>query len=235
MAAALLAAVGGGCAEDGPAPDPPPPRPEPATVLFRGEARLDGAPVDADFLGAAVLEDGLATPCQAELPPVAKGRYAIRVHSSAGGLGCGAPGAKVVLWAFVGDRTLWSDAMIDWPADGDAAVDADVDFATANPSGAAPEVAQFSGTVFDGDGGVAPVGTEVEAFVGDERCGVASVRRSDTFVGYVISVVGPESVAGCERGAIIDVRVEGESYDHNPIVNTPPGERDPIDLRPRRG
>ena len=218
------------CADDA----PPAPSPLPSTVELTGEARLDGEPLDAPFLGAAVIDGGLVTPCQAAIPPVERGRFRIPVHSSRGGFGCGQPGTQVVLWTSAGGTTLWSTEAVAWPDDGAAEVDVDLAFRAADPDGAAPEVAQFHGTVFEADGDVAPVGTRVEAFVGEVRCGMASVRRSDSFVGYVVSIVGPASVAGCTRDAPIQLRVAGAATDHDAIVNAPPGKRDPVDLRRRR-
>jgi hypothetical protein len=40
-------------------------------------------------------------------------------------------------------------------------------------------------------------------------CGVASVRTSGDFTGFSLSVVGPDSVAGCARGATVTFRVDG--------------------------
>jgi hypothetical protein len=233
---AAIASVLGGPACGAEEDVPPVPTPSPTPVVFRGDARLDGAPFDAEFLGAAVLEHGLVTPCQAEIPPIDDGRFSIAVHSSDGGLGCGRPGAQVLLWTHVVGDTHWALDPIEWPADGRDEVDLEdgVEFRTSDPDGSSPEVAQFHGAVVAADGEPLPVGTEVEAFVGEARCGVASVRRADSFLGYVISVVGPASVPGCTRGASIQLRVGGDDADHNPIVNTPPGERDAIDLRRRR-
>jgi hypothetical protein len=38
-------------------------------------------------------------------------------------------------------------------------------------------------------------------------------------------------VAGCTRGLTVSFRVDGKRARHNPVVNTPPGERESVDLR----
>jgi hypothetical protein len=202
----------------------------PRSLVVHGDTRLDGKRFDSEFVGAVVIDHGLVTPCQAELPPVRGGRYSIRVLGDGTGKGCGRTGATVVLWTFATDRILYSTNELAWPAEGDR-IDFDAEYSTTAPNGAAPEVAQFNGTVFDSDGKVASVGTEVEAFVGHVRCGVASVRRSDDFVGYVVAVVGPDSVPGCMRDAPITFKVEGDVAKHDPVANRPPGVREAVDLR----
>jgi hypothetical protein len=203
-------------------------------IVVRGASTLDGKPFDSRFVGAAVLHDGLMTPCQAALPPVEGGRFEIPVLGVSEASGCGRPGARVVLWTFAADKTLYSLDTMAWPDDAtNRTATFDATYDSTDPAGAAPDAAQFNGAVFDADGGALPVGTEVEALIGDVRCGVASVRRADSFLGYVMAVVGSDAVAGCTRGATIRFRVDGKEATHNPVVNTPPGVRDSVDLRLR--
>ena len=49
------------------------------------------------------------------------------------------------------------------------------------------------------------------------------MRRSGTFVGYVIAVVGPESVPGCTRDVTLAFRVDGQPAKHDPVANRLPG------------
>ena len=49
----------------------------------------------------------------------------------------------------------------------------------------------------------------VEALVGDTRCAVSAIRENGDFVGFTLSVVGPDSIPGCEAGAPIHFRVDG--------------------------
>jgi hypothetical protein len=179
-------------------------------ALVRGTATLDGQPFDARFLGAVVVgTDGLVTACQVTLPTVDAGQLEIPVLSATGGAGCGAPGARVVLWTFANDRILYSQEAIPWPGDGRTATAA-LTFSTIAPNGAAPPVTQLSGNVFAADGSAMPGGTRVEAYVGTTRCGVASTRRSGSFTGYILSVVGPTSIAGCTTGAPLRLLVDGQ-------------------------
>lgn len=174
-----------------------------------GNATLDGVPLQAQFLGAVVRRDRLITPCQSDIPPVNEGNYQIGVLTETQGLGCGAPGAEVVLWTFVNGTKLYSTSAVAWPRFGRVA-NFDARFSTATPSGAAPPVTELSGEAFDNAQHQLPVGTSVEALVGTTLCGRASVRQAgDTFTGYVLAIVGPDSVPGCTRGAPITFRVDG--------------------------
>ena len=77
-------------------------------VTLRGTATVDGKPFDAQFMGAVVMRHGLVTACQQALPSVNGGRFEIPVLAATEAAGCGSPGTQIVLWTFVGDRTLYS-------------------------------------------------------------------------------------------------------------------------------
>jgi hypothetical protein len=178
-------------------------------IAVRGQATLDGAPLDVEFLGAVVRRDGLITPCQADIPSVTGGRYEIKVLARSAGSGCGRRGAKVSLWTYFGETKLYSTSAVPWPRRGKAA-NFDAQFATAVPNGDVPPVTEISGEVFDRNGRRLPPGTRVEAYIDATRCGVASVRRAgDNFTGYILSVVGPDSISGCAQGAQITFRING--------------------------
>ena len=198
-------------------------------VVVRGNATLDGAPFDSRFVGAVVLRRGLVTPCQHTLPPVANGRYAVTVLADTESSGCGAPGAQIVLWTFADNKIVFSTNAVGWPGNGRVKSFA-ARYSTSAPAGAAPVTAEFTGGVFGTDGRELPTGTRVEAYVGDTRCGVASVRSSDNFTGYVLAVVGPDSIAGCTRGATLTFRIDGHPAAATNVVNTPPGQREALDL-----
>src|SRR4029079_583363 len=75
-------------------------------VTLRGKLTLDGAPLNAQFLGARVTTpDGLAGACQTQIPSVTNGAYEIAVAAEEEVHGCGTAGANVVLWTFVNDQT----------------------------------------------------------------------------------------------------------------------------------
>src|SRR5689334_20840808 len=63
-----------------------------APATLEGTLTVDGAPLDAKFLGARVLRDGLSAACQDAIPSVTAGQYQIPVTSDALVRGCGAPG-----------------------------------------------------------------------------------------------------------------------------------------------
>jgi pimeloyl-ACP methyl ester carboxylesterase len=196
-------------------------------VHLRGRLTLDGQPLDAQFLGAVVTRDGLETPCQGAIPDVARGRYRIPVVSEHEVLGCGRRGARIVLWTYAGEQKVFATRSLAWPGDG-RTVRFDGEFASADPAGAAPPAVELAGVVYRRNGRRMPLGTRVEAFVGDTRCALSSVRRSGSFAGFVLAVVGPESVPGCTRGAMLSFRLDGR-----PAVETvpnSPGRRELLEL-----
>lgn len=195
-------------------------------VVLHGKLTLDGAPFDARWLGAVVRRNGLITPCQLALPLVHNGRYRITVMADAEASGCGAPGAEIALWTFAANRILYSRTWWRWPRARRLRVDASL--AAATPNGAVPLRTQFGGEVFTPDGHQLPGGTRIDAYVGGTRCGVTSVRRTGSYSGFSLDVVGPDSVAGCARGATITFRVDGR-----PALDTAvnePGRSATLDL-----
>jgi pimeloyl-ACP methyl ester carboxylesterase len=197
-------------------------------VVVRGDATLDGAPFDAQFLGAVVRREGLVTPCQVTLPRVQRGRYSIPVFAATEASGCGAPGAEIVLWTFAHGRILYSTRGVAWPGNG-ATTSFEPSFSSSAPAGAAPVTAQFSGEIFRRDGSELPPGTRVEAYVRGTLCGIASTRGSGNFTGFSLDVVGPDSIAGCTLGATITFRVDGRPVTMT-ALNTPPGRRDSLNI-----
>jgi hypothetical protein len=198
-------------------------------VVVRGASLLDGRPFDSRFVGAVVVKAGLVTPCQHTLPPVVNGRYTVTVLAATESSGCGAPGAQIVLWTFAHNKILFSTNAVAWPGNGRATNFA-ARYSTSAPAGGAPTTAQFNGGVFGTDDQPLPPGTRIDAYVGSTRCGTASVRSSADFTGYVLSVVGPDSIAGCTRGATLTLRINGRPSVHTRVVNTPPGQREALDL-----
>jgi hypothetical protein len=241
MIAALAATVAAGCTSSNgrPASTAPtsttasprvaPPGAAGDRVVVGGDALLDGKPFNSRFVGAVVLKAGLVTPCQHTLPPVANGHYTITVLAETESSGCGEPGAQIVLWTSAHDKILFSTNTLAWPGNGRATTFA-ARYSTSAPAGAAPTTAQFNGGVFGADDQPLPAGTRVDAYVGNTRCGTASVRSSDDFTGYILSVVGPDSIAGCTRGVALTLRVNGRVAVHTRVVNTPPGQREALDL-----
>jgi hypothetical protein len=176
-------------------------------VVVRGDLRLDGARFDSRWLGAVVLDRGLVTPCQLTLSQVQRGRGSVAVVADAEASGCGRPGARIALWTFAHDRIVFSRTSWRWPARG--VLRARGSFASGEPNGVAGRRAEFGGGVYRRDGRQLRGGTRVEAFIGTTRCGVASVRRTGSFTGFSLTVVGPDAIPGCKDGATIRFRVNG--------------------------
>jgi hypothetical protein len=159
-------------------------------------------------MGAAVLHDGLVTACQQSIGMVDGGRFRLPVYDARASAGCGRPGDRVVLWTFANDTIIHATRPVAWPR-GSRSRPLAVDFDAAQPRGALPEVAGFFGEVDTPTGVPTAIGARVEARIEGRRCGVATVRDSGSFVGFIISVVGPDSIPGCTTGAPISFTVGG--------------------------
>jgi hypothetical protein len=177
-------------------------------ATLRGTLTLDGAPLQTQFLGVRVMRaDGLAVACQDAIPAVTLGSYEIPVAADAEVRGCGAPGAELVLWAYVGDSFVFSTQSVAWPGSG-ATVTFDATFVSNDPEGASKPVTEFKGQLFDRDGSRLSGGTIVEAYVRDVRCGATELRYGNVTDGYyTLIVAGPQSVPGCDEGATLTFRL----------------------------
>jgi hypothetical protein len=198
-------------------------------VVVGGDATVDGARFSAPWIGAVVLHAGLDTPCQDALGPVRNGYYSIVVLADTDSSGCGQAGARIVLWTFLHHKFLYSTNVLAWPTRIRTA-SFTPRFSSSDPAGAAPVTAEFTGTVRRRDGAELPPGTRIDAFVLGTHCGTASIRSTSSFTGYILAVVGPDSIPGCARGAAVTIRVDGRSAAHSRVVNTPPGQREALDL-----
>ena len=124
-----------------------------------------------------------------------------------------------------------------------------MEFTTSNPLGAATPTTDFAGEVRDTAGDRLTSGALVEAYVGETLCGVATVHSgnvlfpeltdlidtvgeaafgSEPFRGFVISVVGPESIPECLAGAEITFRVDGHETEQS--KRNSPEESGSLDL-----
>jgi hypothetical protein len=178
-------------------------------VALRGTLTLDGMPLEAEFLGVRVIRDGLAAACQDAIPAVTQGRYEIPVAADAEVRGCGASGAEILLWAFTNDGFIFSGETAPWPGSG-ATATFDASFSSGAPAGASKPVTEFKGHLFDREGRELPSGTVIEAYVGEVRCGVASLRYGDDVERfYTLIVAGPEAISGCAEGARLTFRLDG--------------------------
>jgi hypothetical protein len=196
-------------------------------VVLRGKLTLDGRSFDSRFLGAVVVSrSGLVTPCQLTLSSVRRGRAAITVVAERETSGCGAPGARIALWAFAHDEIIFSRDTWRWPRQRGLRIDGS--FSSATPEGAIAPRTEFAGSVFTPDGHQLPGGTRVEAYVGSTLCGVTSVRRTGSFSGFILSVVGPDSIGGCGVGETITFRVNSRLA-RDTAVNEP-GRSGSLDL-----
>lgn len=190
-------------------------------AVLSGTLTLDGAPLDAQFVGVRVIRDGLATACQQTIPSVTGGRYQVAVLADTEQRGCGAPGAALLLWTFVDGTFLYSTQPAPWPGDG-AAATLDAAFSSATPDGAVKPATEFKGRLLDRSGASLPGGAVLEAYVDDTLCGITSLRyRGENEMLYTLIVAGPEARAGCAEGAALRFRINGaliEATDVNDLA-----------------
>jgi hypothetical protein len=180
-------------------------------VTLRGTLTLDKSPFNARFLGARVTtDDGLTAACQSEIPSVTNGEYEITVIAEPEVHGCGAAGAQITLWVFVDELPgfVFTNESVPWPPADTRTVTFNAGFSTATPLGASRRVTELNGHVTTA-GAPVPIGSKVEAFVGETLCGKSSVRGGD-FVGYILVVAGPDAVPGCATGGMTAFRINGQ-------------------------
>jgi hypothetical protein len=157
-----------------------------------------------------VTKDGLSAACQNSIPGVFGGEYVIEVAADTEVRGCGATDAEVLLWTFVDDRYFFSEQTHPWQP-GDQTVTFDASFSSSEPLGASTPVTEMKGHLFGRDGSELPGGTVIEAFAGETRCGITSMRPGGVTEGlFTLIVAGPEAVPACAEGATLTFRLDGE-------------------------
>jgi hypothetical protein len=157
---------------------------------------------------------------------VRDGSFSITVYANTVAKGCGTKGTRVSLWTYVNEQIVYSTNSRPWPRAGKT-VSFRPRFETATPEGGVGPLVGFAGEVFDRRGRRLPPGAEITASIGSTRCGVATTRVIEDFTGFSLDVVGPEAIAGCERGATITFRVDGRVA--NETARNEPGQ--PTSLR----
>jgi len=191
-------------------------------ATLHGALTLDGAPLDARFLGARVVRDGRSAACQDIIPAVDGGRYEITIAADAEVRGCGLDGAAIVLWTFVDDRFLFTSTLAPWPGDGVRAT-FDASFSTAAPLGATTPVTEFKGHLFDASGAPLDAGTVIQAHINGRVCGTTSLRQRAGW--FTMIVAGPDAVPGCDAGVPISFTLDGRPAAET-MLNTPGAHRD---------
>jgi hypothetical protein len=178
-------------------------------ATLRGTLTLDGAPLDAQFLGVRTIRAGLSTACQSTIPAVTQGRYEIDVAADSEVRGCGTDGAQLVLWTFVNDGYIYTTTTAPWPGNGESAT-FDAAFSSTQPAGASQPGMGMKGRLLDSAGNTLPGGTVLEAYVGDTLCGITSLRYGGANENlYTLYVAGPESIPECTAGATLTFRING--------------------------
>ncbi|HEX7135220.1 MAG TPA: DUF6351 family protein [Iamia sp.] len=195
------------------------------TIDVTGTATVDGEALDADFVGAVVLDGGLVTPCQAAIPSVHDGAVDLPVLTSTASSGCARAGSRIALWTYVGEDQLYATPL-DVRTLGDLE-DVAIEFDTADPRAGVPATTGVHGEVYDATGERVTAG-RVEARVGTEICGRSSIRSEGSFEGYIVSILRTSADGPCPEGATVTFTVDGDPVEQT-IANTDQG-RDAVDL-----
>ena len=178
-------------------------------ITVSGRITLDGEPLRGAYVGVMVRTGIIATDCTYSLEPVFDGTYRRIVPGNDELRGCGAPGAKLYVWAIVDGRLLVSQQALDWPLAG-SKVTFDVTLSRAGPGGANGPAQAVYGDALDDHGQPLPAGTRIEARAGSAVCAagdVAPVSRV-AYVTYVLIAVTPAPV-GCADGATLRFYIHG--------------------------
>jgi pimeloyl-ACP methyl ester carboxylesterase len=193
-------------------------------VQLDGRATIDGTSLNASWIGAVVIGDGLVTPCNDGLPSVVNGRFHLNVFDDAEVRGCAATGRRIALWTYVDDVRLFSDAV---QIDSTVGTSILVEFRTDDPTGDVPATTEFYGDALTTTGEHQPAGVRIDAIIDGTACGVTSTRGDGTFI---LAVVGPDSRPGCHANGSITFTLGGTATG----VTAPNGvpRRDPVTLRP---
>ncbi|TAK58136.1 MAG: hypothetical protein EPO22_11290 [Dehalococcoidia bacterium] len=188
-------------------------------IALSGTITLDGEPLRGAYVGVMVRRGRFATDCTYQLEPVFDGTYRRFVPADAELAGCGAPGAKVYVWAIVDGKTMFSQRALDWPLPG-TNVTFDVALLRSDPGGAnGPSFAVF-GDALDDHGQPLPAGTRIEARAGSAVCAageVAPVARV-AYVTYVLVGVQP-APAGCGEGTTLRFYIHGRPSRESAILH----------------
>ena len=199
-------------------------------IIVSGTVMLDGKPLDGGFLWIEVERDGLRATCSFPGESVEVGRYARTVAGDEEVRGCGRPGSRVYVVTYRDGKVLYSQAAV-WQASG-RTLQLDAVFTTTGGS-TSPAGTRVLGRVLDGEGAPASPGAVIEGYVGDTRCGVASIARAVMMFGdtdgFTMIVAGPDTVPGCATGATIDFRVSGQPATGT-TVNTLRARNPPVTL-----
>jgi hypothetical protein len=188
-------------------------------VTLRGTITRDGEPIEEGFLWAIVRHDGVQRACSfAPWPWISHGEYEMVIAAESETAGCGAPGAELYMSLFQ-DGTQFLSTPIAWPTGSEAEMNVDFLSTAALDQAEGPRRSDnfgtvFFGTAFDADRAPVPVGTVIEAYVGETLCGRYQVPPVpmvfDEPGTYGIDVAAPALNAACALGETVTFRIDGE-------------------------
>jgi pimeloyl-ACP methyl ester carboxylesterase len=182
-------------------------------ITVTGTLTVDGEPFRGTLSRVMVRKDGLERRCDYGGVRVPEGHYEVTLAGDGEARGCGSPGAQLLFIVYSQGKRLASQEAVDWPTDSEE-LSFDATFSSADPEGVESPATFFTGSVLDASGESLPPGTVVEAYVGETLCGVSSLAPVKMGAGapatYVLAVAGPESIPGCDAGASISFRLDGQ-------------------------
>jgi pimeloyl-ACP methyl ester carboxylesterase len=187
-------------------------------ITVMGTLTVDGEPLYGTLSRVMVRNDGLERRCDYGGVRVPDGRYEVAVAGDEEARGCGSPGAQLFFVISSEGKRFVSQEVIGWPVDG-RELKFDATFSGGDPDGVGRAATFFNGSVLDSFGESLRAGTIIEAYIGETLCGITSlppvVMPSGDPETYVMTIAGPESVPGCDAGARISFRVDGQPAEEN--------------------
>jgi pimeloyl-ACP methyl ester carboxylesterase len=196
-------------------------------ITVMGTLTVDGEPLYGTLSRVMVQKDGIERRCDYGGVRVPEGRYEVTVAGDGEARGCGSPGAQLFFVVSWEGARLVSQETADWPSDGKELI-FDATFSSTDPLGVGKPATFFAGSVLDASGESLPTGTVVEAYAGETLCGVSSLAPLPMGPGdpttYVMGVAGPESVEGCDAGADVSFRVNGQPVEQTATSDLAEGQ-----------
>jgi hypothetical protein len=199
-------------------------------VTLTGAITVNGQPMeDGGYVWFEVHTDGLRAICNFLQEPVRDGRYTTVIAASSEVSSCGRPGSTVYAGTYE-DGDFHLAGPMEWPEGTTATFD--VAFSTTGERVAAPTTYVF-GVAQDASREPLPAGTKIEALINGTVCGLAYVppvvmETSEPGL-YSMDIVTAADIAGCEEGATVRFRVDGEDVEAT-VTHAPGPEVQNVDM-----
>lgn len=180
-------------------------------LTVSGTLTVDGEPRSDGFLWIDIITEGRHTACTYNNAFLDRGRYTALVATSQELAECGAQG-RMLQVMFFEDGVRYAAPAVPWPT-GETVLTVDTTLTQADILADSQVGTFIGGRLLDADSQEAPVGTKVEAYIGDALCASYTVapvvmifEQGD---GYGFPVPPEADAPVCTNGADITFRING--------------------------